>query len=361
MANEQDKTKLQFASGGPASAAKKILAGLAGLFLFVLALQLLKTSARALAPLVEGIGVDSAWSALGFGWLFAYVVLSGSPVAAIALSFFASDVINALQTFTMIAGSRFGASFVVLLIGFVYLLRGKARRGRSLEMGVLSLLTTYVVYGIAIPIGAFMLLSGMFDGFRPALPTSIFDTIELVFGPIVEVLDRFLADLLLFAVGVGSLVVAFTLFDKALPDLAEDSPIRGLEQHVYRPTVMFGLGCVITLFTLSVSVSLGLLVPLSAKGIARRENVIPYIMGANITTFVDTLLATLLIDKPEAFTVVLVEMLSVAIVSIAILVLFYARFERLLLATSRRILATRLSLTLFVITILVVPFLLLVL
>jgi solute carrier family 34 (sodium-dependent phosphate cotransporter) len=160
---------------------------------------------------------------------------------------------------------------------------------------------------------------------------------------------------------VGAILVAFTLFDKALPDLAEESPIRGLEQHVYRPVVMFGLGCVVTLFTLSVSVSLGLLVPLSAKGIARRENVIPYIMGANITTFVDTLLATLLLDKPEAFTIVLVEMLSVAIVSIVILLLVYTRFERLLLAASKRILRTRATLATFVVVILVIPILLLLL
>lgn len=353
-------TRLQFARGGRLDAVKKIGAGLAGLFLFVLALQIMKASARGLAGLVDGIGVDSPWSALGFGWLFAYLVLSGSPVAAVALSFFASDVIDALETFTMIAGSRFGASFVVLLLGFLYMLRGRSR-GRSLEMGVLSLLTTYVVYGIAIPVGAFLLLSGVFDGFRPALPTSIFDLIELVYDPVVAALQRFLPDIVLFASGVATIVAAFALFDKALPDLAEESPIKGLEQHVYRPAVMFGLGCVITLFTLSVSVSLGLLVPLSAKGIARRENVIPYIMGANITTFVDTLLATLLLDKPEAFTVVLVEMLAVAAVSLVILLLFYSRFERTLLALSRRILATRASLTTFVLVIFVVPLLLLVL
>jgi Na+/phosphate symporter len=356
-----DRTALQFASGGRFGAAKKIGAGLLGLFLFIFALQLLKTAAKSLGGIVVGIGVDTPVSALGFGWLFAYIVLSGSPVAAIALTFFASDVIDSLETFTMIAGSRFGAAFVVLLLGFIYMLRGKARRGRSLEMGVLSLLTTYVVYGIAIPIGALLLTSGIFDGFRPALPTGIFDTIELVYDPIVGFIAGHVPALLVFALGVGVILLAFQLFDKALPDLAEESPIRGLEAHVYRPIVMFGLGCVVTLFTLSVSVSLGLLVPLSAKGIARRENVIPYIMGANITTFVDTLLATLLLDKPEAFTVVLVEMLSVAVVSLVILLLVYSRFERILLATSRRILRTRGTLATFVVIILVVPLLLLLL
>ena len=350
---------LQLERGSAFSGLRKVLSGLLGLFLFILALQLLKAGAKGLGPfVVDNLGVDSVPSALGFGWVFAYLVMSGSPVAAIALSFFASGVIDALQTFCMIAGSRFGASFVVLLLGFIYTLRGKAR-GRSLEMGVLSLLTTYVVYGIAIPLGAFILLSGAFDAFRPSLPASMFDFIEVVFDPIVALAARYLNAFLLFVLGVAIIMLAFALFDKALPDLSKDAPVRGLEEHIYRPVVMFGLGCVITLFTLSVSVSLGLLVPLSAKGIARRENVIPYIMGANITTFVDTLLATLLLDKPEAFTVVLVEMLSVAVVSLLILFLFYSRFERLLLAASRRILRTRASLTTFVVVILLAPLLLL--
>lgn len=338
----------------------KVLSGLLGLFLFILALQILKTSAKHLGGFVTGIGVDSPLSSFGFGWLFAYVVLSGSPVAAIALSFYASDVIDAVETFTMIAGSRFGASFVVLLLGFLYTIRGKAK-SQSLEMGVLSLLTTYVVYGIAVPIGVLILLSQAFDSFRPELPTVVFDLIEVVYDPIVDVFAGILHPVLLFAAGVGVILVAFNLFDRALPDLAEDSPVKGLEAHVYRPVVMFGLGCVITLFTLSVSVSLGLLVPLSAKGIARRENVIPYIMGANITTFIDTLLATLLLDKPGAFTVVLVEMLSVALVSVVILFLVYGRFERMLLALSKRILATRARLGAFVALTLFVPIVLLLL
>ena len=82
---------------------------------------------------------------------------------------------------------------------------------------------------------------------------------------------------------------------------------------------MFLLGSAVTVVSMSVSVSPGLLVPLSARGYVRRENVIPYIMGANITTFVDTLVASVLMNKPESFTIVLVEMLSVSIVSLIVL------------------------------------------
>jgi hypothetical protein len=70
---------------------------------------------------------------------------------------------------------------------------------------------------------------------------------------------------------------------------------------------------------------------LSARGFVRRENVIPYIMGANVTTFIDTLLAAVLLDNPVAFTIVFVQMLSIAVVSVIILATIYRRFERLML------------------------------
>ena len=343
----------------PGDGLRKAAFGLLGLFLFVLALQLMKEGAVGLGPfVVERLGVSSPVSALGFGWVMAYVVMSGSPVAAVALTFFSSGVITAVDTFTMIAGSRFGASFIVLLLGFLYMLRGRSH-GQSLEMGVLSLLTTYAIYGIAVPLGALVLMTHVLDGFTPVLPAALFDAIETVFDPIVDAVASRVPAWGLFVAGLAAILLAFNLFDRALPDLSKESPIRGLEAHVYRPTVMFGLGALLTLFTLSVSVSLGLLVPLSAKGIARRENVIPYIMGANITTFVDTLFASLFLGKPEAFTVVLVEMLAVAAVSAVVLFGFYSRFERILLDISRTILASKGRLALFVLVIFVVPLLML--
>ena len=53
-----------------------------GLFLFVGALQLMKTGAGALGVLQPGsVLVENALSTLGLGWLGALLLLSGSPVA----------------------------------------------------------------------------------------------------------------------------------------------------------------------------------------------------------------------------------------------------------------------------------------
>lgn len=135
------------------------------LFLFILALTLMKDGARGLAPVVEDrFSLDNAANTMGFGWLFAYVVMSGSPVAAAALTFLDAGIITAVQTFTMIIGSRMGASFIILFIGFIYVLRGRDRSA-SLSMGLLSFTVTGTLQAGSLIIGTLLLSSGLLNRF----------------------------------------------------------------------------------------------------------------------------------------------------------------------------------------------------
>ena len=122
--------------------------------------------------------------------------------------------------------------------------------------------------------------------------------------------------------------------------------------------VMFSLGALVTAISMSVSLSLSILVPLSARGFVRRENVIPYIMGANITTFIDTLLAAVLLNNPAAFTVVFVEMVSISIISLIILLTFYRSYQRIILKFMTWVTTNNRNLGIYVIALLVVPILL---
>lgn len=328
------------------------------LCLFILAIMVMKEGARSLAPLVKGaFVVTSAANSLGFGWLFAYIIMSGSPVAAAALTFFDAGVIDRLGAFTMITGSRLGASFIVLFIGFVYVLRGRDR-ATSLSMGLLSLTVTGTTYLVGLAIGAGLLETGMLDGvqLRSVLLNSF---IDMIFAPIVEVLAGFLPGWSLFLVGLGIIMVSFNLFDRCLPQMTvKESQVGQMSRLVYRPWVMFALGAAITMISMSVSVSLSILVPLSARGFVRRENVIPYIMGANITTFIDTLLAAVLLNNPSAFTIVFVEMFSITVVSIAILATIYRRYERATLDFVAWVTARNRNLAVFMTIIFVVPIIL---
>jgi Na+/phosphate symporter len=333
----------------------------AGLFLFILALQLLKQGAKVYGGgIISFLHVSSAVNTLGFGWLLAYVFLSGSPVAAIAVSFFSAGTISDMQAFTMITGSRLGASFIVLFVGFIYYLRGH-KRAASISIGVLALLVTAAIYVPALALGYWLLTSGVFGGLQVSASTPLSSMIDGLYGPILDLLKRWgTPGWLEFVLGVGALLLAFSLLDRALPEMsAERSAFQRIGRLVYRPMAMFLLGCAVTSVTLSVSVSLSILVPLSAKGLVRRENTLPYIMGANITTFIDTLVAALINGGPAAFTIVLAEMLSVTVLSLAILLLCYRPFERGILRLQEAIIYDNRTLGAFLSVMLIIPIILL--
>ncbi len=303
-----------------------------GLLTFVLALELLKRGAAGYGRIVVNwLDVSTPASALGFGWLLAFLFLSGSPVAAIAVSFFASGTINSLQTFAMITGSRLGASFIVLFVGFIYHLRGH-RRAASVSIGVLSLLTTASIYLPAFGLGYWLLDAQLVGIVTASTDSPLYSLFDLVIDPIVAIIVSILPEWSLLVVGSLVLLSAFSLLDRAIPEVPGGQEIFGKAgQLLYRPWVMFLFGAGITSFTLSVSVSLSMLVPLTVRGIIRRENALPYIMGANITTFIDTLVAALIVGGSAAFTIVLVEMLSVTFFSLLALLFCYRWFARVIL------------------------------
>jgi len=326
------------------------------LFLFTLAVTLMKEGARGLGPLIRGrFAVTNPIDALGLGWLFAYTIMSGSPVAATALTFLDAGILDSLGTFAMITGSRLGAGFIVLFLGFIYVSRGRDR-ATSLEMGLLSLSITATTYLPGLALGVVLLRSDALAWVQPRSGGLLTALTEWLFDPIASFVTGLLPEWVIFLVGLGIIISSFGLFDRCLPAMTvKESQVGRTARLVYRRWVMFILGGVVTLVSMSVSISLSLLVPLSNRGFIRRENAIPYIMGANITTFVDTLLAAMLLNNPAAFTVVLISMLSNTLVSILILLTIYARYQQLMLELVTWVTTSNRNLAVFMAIILIVP------
>lgn len=336
---------------------KKVLFALAGLALFVAALELMQAGARTFAPVMkERFDVETPVGAFGFGWCAAYVLLSGSPVAATAVTFFDAGQIDEAATFAMITGSRFGAAFIVLLLGFFYVLY-RRESTHDLRVGLLALIVTAAIYLPAFGLGWAVLdvvgaegLSGLTAGLGDALDGSPIERVE-------EEVARRLPSWGVFLAGLVLILASFKLIDLGLPSMDAgdgDGPGR-LRRYADNRWAMFGLGALLTLVTLSVSVSLGLLIPLHDRRMIHARQVVPYIMGANITTFVDTLLAALTMERNGALGIVVVEMGAVTVVSVLVLVFFYGPFERGALAAVDRVTATRASLAAFVAVLVLVP------
>ena len=327
--------------------------------LFVLALEVLKAGAGGVESFLTTFSVDGAANLMGFGWLGAYLVASGSPVAITSVTLFTEGVISDIEAFAMLNGARFGASFIVLLVGFLYYVYyfNKQRSATGIFIGVVALLTTFTMYAPVVPLGALTLHEGWFDSLQLSAPGAVSGFLESVYGPLVDAADERLHQPVMFVLGIGLLVASFALFDRALPNLgsASGGRMERIRDRLHHPLAMFLLGLVITALTLSVAVSLTLLIPLAHKGYVRREEIIPYVMGANISTWLDTMVAGLLLDSPRAFTIVFTQMALATTVSLFILLIAYGPYSSVVIAAARRITRSRWEFALFLSAIFLVP------
>jgi solute carrier family 34 (sodium-dependent phosphate cotransporter) len=300
-----------------------------GIWLVLAAIESLKRGTSAISFLFETV-VDGWPSALGIGWFSACVLLSGSPAAALALTFMGEGSIDRRETLAMIAGSRLGSCFVVLAVGLLHDYRSKAR-GRTSYIGVAGLIVTASVILPALGVGLRLLESdALCAALRVNLSGATLKLLDPLLVPIRAVLEFLPWPIVQFGLGVAFLLGAFKVFDWALPDIsASGDKISPLSHALYRPPVMFGLGLLVTAITMSVSVSLTVLVPLTARGYVRRENLFPYMIGANVTTFIDTLFVALLVPASDAFATVFVLMMAVTAVAVPIVFLAAAPYAQL--------------------------------
>lgn len=352
---------LVVARSTPVRLVLKLIYLIVGIGLFVVALGLMKKGSAELIPALEGsIFTDNAWSTLGLGWIGACIVLSGSPVAASALTLLDGGAIDRTQAFTMLTGSRLGAAFVVLVVGAIYALRNNGTTGRRapISIGVLSLLMTMITYVPGAIIGYLLLTRGSLDGMDIGTSPRLTSLTDTLFGWPVDLAVDHLPGWMLFPLGLGTLLVGFWLFDKVLPSVGGEELEHRPEQWYERKWPMFLLGCGVCMLTLSVSVALTVLVPLVAKGQIRRANTLPYIAGANITTLADTLVAAILLGNQDAVRVVVAVTVAVTVWTLFLLTFCYPAVRRFCLGVARRALESPARLVGFVGLLFLVPMIL---
>ena len=345
----------------PRSTGERILRGILwalrftlALFLFIGALQIMKEGAASLDVLKPGgYLVRNPGSTLGLGWLGALFVLSGSPIAATALTLVAGGEeaaaagaahFSEMQGFTMLTGSRLGAAFVVLVTAVVYALRGgSGERLKPVSTAVMALCTTALIYIPSAFIGFAILRWEPFQSLELQFPGQFADVIDLVYGGILERLEG-LPGAVLFLGGLGVLLLSFKIIDTVMPQLDDSAVERSRLSWLTKKWPMFGLGSLVALVTMSVSVALTVLVPLVTKRYVKREHIIPYIMGANITTLGDTMLAAFALHSPAAVRIVLAEVIATSLLSVVLLTFFYPqvrsgiwRFQRQMIKNKTRL------------------------
>lgn len=334
----------------------------AGLYVFVGALQVMKVGAGALGDFLSGGGLggwltQNAGSTFGLGWLMAMVVLSGTPVIATALSLVAARpaVISEIEGFTMVTGGRMGAAFIVLLVGVVFALRGGVgERVKAVSTAVLALAITAAMYIPGAAIGLLFLRWSGFDALGFTFPAQFSGLVELAYGWFLGSIENWPPALLFFG-GVLLVIISLKVLDSIVPKMDERTLGAGRLQWLQAKWPMFFLGIVVVVLTLSVSVALTVLVPLVHKKYVKRENLIPYIVGADIGTLIDKLLVALLLHSEAATRIILAEIAGVGIVGVAIMLFVYGPFKRGTWKFQRQMVKSKPRLAMFTAALFIVP------
>lgn len=332
-----------------------LLAAPLAVFLFIFALRLLVAGATTLTDLLDALNAGGMLNLIGLGWIGSYLVLSGSPIAATALTLLDTGVLTQTEAFAQIVGSRLGASFVVLAVGFLYYLRGQ-RLPDSVHVGVVAFLVTVTTWIPVALLGAAALHWGWFDGIAIGAIEPLATLNNDLYGPPINDLRDALPDALIFVAGLALLLGAFKLFDSILPTPERTSDyIARLPAIVHTRWAMFALGAAVTLVTFSVAVSLTLLVPLSLRGAIRRDAIVAYVLGANVTTFADTLFAASALESGTTGTVVVTTIFLALAVAFVVLAVLYRPYLAAIHWAARRITRDRRGLTWFIAAIVALP------
>lgn len=309
-------------SGGKA----RLLLGLgltAAVFLF--GVRLLGTATGAAAPalgIVFNRFVSGHPSALGIGWLAAYGVMNGSVVAAVAVSLFASAVVTPVELFLLVAGSRLGSAAIVVILGAAdFLHRQKQSLPEATSLGVLAFLVTLSVSLPATAIGYVGLqTTPVPPPFRRSLVGSgrsmefadaSTNAITASLGPLPTVLAA-----------IGVLYGCLWFFDRLLGRLDTGAVRETLLSRFGNPWVALFTGFVVTGLSTSVAFSLGVVVPLYNRSFLRREEVLPYVLGANVGTLIDTMLVAVVLGSPRGVWVVAWFLGATSLVTVGVMLRF---------------------------------------
>ena len=321
-----DSLQDSFSNSASLVAAMQVVATL---LLFLFAIRLLGSTTEALTPVLRRTLdriVVSDLSALGLGWFASYVLTNGSLVAALSVSLFSSGLITSSELFLMVVGSRLGGAAVVVFIGaFDYLNEELDSVREALSLGLLTFLLTHAIYLPVTVLGYLSLPVLPLEAEFNQQPPDIDGGVSVLTDGIVDLLGPGVA----FVVALGCIAASLRLFDHTLDGIDTDRLRQRYLVELGDRWVSFAAGLLITGVTTSVAFSLGVVVPLYNRGHVKTTEIMPFVLGANIGTLVDTLIVAVALDTPVGVRTVLAIVGLSAVVSVLPLV-FYTPFQSLI-------------------------------
>lgn len=339
--------------------AKNAVGSLVAIYFFVSGIIVVKSAAvlmgEALAEKIILLIRDTT-SGVFSGWIATALIQSSGAFDSIIIAFTSSGVMPLSLAVATIIGAEIGTTVTPLLVSVLFHLRRKDRLSASFNVTMshvlYNLFTLMIFYPIELFFGTFTQIAewGSTLFVKATWINAVPDLLDLLtpwVDPILEIIPAWLGLLL----GVVMMVVALGGVEKYMTAIFSMPRSWNLIRATFtKPGRAFAAGFLFTILVPSTSVMVSLLVPLAGSGVILSEYyILPYILGANIGTVFDVMIAALATGDPTALGVWTVH-LSINLIGALIFFPLMKPFSALVRWTADRIaMSTRLTLAITVI------------
>ncbi len=297
---------------------KNILGSLIAIYFFISAIVIIKSSAKIMgASLAETIVllIKDTTSAVFAGWIATALIHSSGAFDSIIVAFTSSGVMPLGLAVATIIGAEMGTTVTPFLISVLGQLRGKGEHGASFNVTMSHVLYNLFTFMIFYPLELFL---GLFTNIatqgsrifvRATWLNAVPDIIDVV-TPWVDPLLEHIPPWLGMILGGVTLIAALGAVEKYMTAIFSMPRSWNLIRSTFtKPRRAFVAGFLFTLLVPSTTVMVSLLVPLAASGVIRADYyILPYILGANIGTVFDVMIAAMATGDPVSLGVWLVHL-----------------------------------------------------
>lgn len=297
----------------------KVIGTIGLVYLFLLSMSLLGASFKlAGRGLAESLfqATSNPIAGLVIGILTTSLVQSSSVTTSLIVGMVGSGVLPFGSAVPMVMGANIGTTVTNMIVSLGHLSRKDEFR-RAFAGSVVHDFFNICSVAVFLPLQikynligkSALALQEVFEGFGGAKFSS---PIKMITKPVSNWLIHLTGDSAWI-----SAIIAFVLLFIALRYLVVliKSMVLGrveqfFQRYVFRtPALSFLLGCVLTAFVQSSSITSSLVVPLLGAGVLTIHQVYPYLLGTNIGTTVTAFLASFVLGVPEGIGIAFAHLL----------------------------------------------------
>jgi sodium-dependent phosphate cotransporter len=297
---------------------KNAIGSILSIYFFISAIVLVKNSAKvvgvALAETIVLIIRDTT-SAVFAGWISTAMLHSSGAFDSIICAFTSSGVMPLNLAVATIIGAEIGTTVTPFLISVLERLKGKGETRAAFNVTMshvlYNLFTLAIFYPLELFFGTFSKIAewGSHQFVKITWLNAVPDLLDTI-TPWVKPLLGYIGPWAGLVGGGVLLLVALGAVEKYMTAIFSMPRSWNLIRSTFtRPKRAFLAGFIFTLLVPSTTVMVSLLIPLATSGVIKAEYyILPYILGANIGTVFDVMIAAMATGDPIALGVWLVHL-----------------------------------------------------